>query len=162
MNGSAGSSTQARVLDGFAALRVLFGLLFLANGLAKLVPGLWNTPLGYLINADAARDIVASEVRRHPIPLYRDVMEGVILTNWSLVAPLLATFEILVGGLLLAGVATRWAALAGALFALHLHFMTVFNGRWLFEFALIWVPLLVLASGPTRSIRFGRAGGGES
>ena len=159
MNGTTGSSIPARSLDGFGALRMLFGLVFLANGLAKVVPGLWNTPLGYLINADAARDIVAAEVRRHPITAYRDLMENVILANWGVVAPLLAAFELGVGGLLLAAIATRWAALAGALFALHLHFMTVFNGRWLFEYALIWVPLLVLALGSTGRYRFRHAGG---
>jgi uncharacterized membrane protein YphA (DoxX/SURF4 family) len=128
-----------------AGLRIFFGVVFLANGAAKLIPAIVHTPLGYLIGADGALAVLRAEVAQHPLAPYRDLMSSLVIDNWSVVAPGLAMFEVIVGILLIAGLWTRWAALAGAVFGLHLQFLTLFAGRWLFEHALIWVPLLVMA-----------------
>jgi uncharacterized membrane protein YphA (DoxX/SURF4 family) len=139
-------SLTARQAGAIAALRVLFGVMFAANGVAKLMPGSWSTPIGYLIGSEGALATLRSSLASHPVAAYRELMERVVVDNWSLASLALGGFELAVGLLLISGLFARWAALAGALFALHLHFLTLFAGHWLFEFALLWLPLLVLAA----------------
>ena len=68
-----------------AVLRVFWGLVYLTNGLAKLVPGLGHVPGGFfLIDADGARRILEHEAAHHPVALYHDLVFNVLLPNWSL------------------------------------------------------------------------------
>jgi uncharacterized membrane protein YphA (DoxX/SURF4 family) len=130
---------------GYAALRVLLGLVFLLNGLSKLVPGWAQTLLGYLIDSNLALAVLRNAVESHPVGAYADLMQSIVLANWGVFAVALGVFEVGVGALLIVGLWTRWAAIAGALFAMHLQFMAVGAGHWLFQHALVWGPLLVLA-----------------
>ena len=89
-----------------ALLRVTFGLLFLANGLAKL-PGLTDlnyAPFpGFLIGYDGARNSLASDTSNHPIGLYKDFVDNVIVAHYRPFGVALTATEIGVGALLVVG-----------------------------------------------------------
>jgi len=138
-----------------AALRVFFGIVYFHNGIAKVlpaVPGLWpDTPVGFVINATggrSARSILEFEVitQAHPIEPYRLLVEQVILPNFGPFVFGLGLVEMIVGILLILGLATSGAAVVGALMALHLQFATLWNDKWIYEYSVEWVPLLCLAA----------------
>jgi uncharacterized membrane protein YphA (DoxX/SURF4 family) len=138
-----------------AALRIYFGVVFLHNGIAKLVPAvpnLWpDTPLGFVINAEgprSARSILQFEVvtQPHPVEPYRALVEQVILPNFEPFAFGIGVAEVAVGLLLILGLWTSLAALAGAAMILHLQFATLWNDKWLYEYSLEWLPLLCIAA----------------
>ncbi len=138
-----------------AALRVYFGVVYLHNGIAKLlpaVPNLWpDTPLGFVINAEgnrSARSILEFEVIRgqHPIEPYRALVENVVLPNFGPFVLAIGALETLVGILLIIGLLTPLAALIAAGMALHLQFATLWNDKWIYEYSLEWLPLLCLAA----------------
>lgn len=137
-----------------AALRVYFGVVYLHNGIAKLlpaVPNLWpDTPIGFVINAEgrrSARSIIEFEVvtQQHPVEPYRALMESVVLPNFGPFVFAIGALETLVGVLLIVGLLTPLAALIAAGMALHLQFMTLWNDKWVYEYSLEWLPLLCLA-----------------
>jgi uncharacterized membrane protein YphA (DoxX/SURF4 family) len=137
-----------------AALRIYFGIVFLHNGIAKLlpaVPNLWpDTPLGFVIAAQgnrSAHSILEFEVitQQHPIEPYRALIEGIVLPNFGAFVFLLGAAETVVGVLLIVGLLTPLAAVIAAGMALHLQFATLWNDKWLYEYSLEWVPLLCLA-----------------
>ena len=138
-----------------AVLRIYFGVLFLHNGIAKLlpaVPNLWpDTPLGFVINAigpRSARSILEFEVvtQSHPFELYRNLVEQVILPNFGPFVFVIGATETIVGLLLILGLLTPIAAGVAALMVLHLQFATLWNDKWLYEYSVEWVPLLCLAA----------------
>lgn len=138
-----------------AALRIYFGVVYLHNGIAKLlpaVPNLWpDTPLGFVINAEgsrSARSILEYEVitQHHPIEPYRALIEGVVLPNFGAFVLGIGAVETLVGILLIVGLLTPLAALIAAGMALHLQFATLWNDKWIYEYSLEWLPLLCLAA----------------
>jgi len=159
---TAGTLDPARaVLDSpwfgraMAALRIFFGLVYVHNGIAKLlpaIPNLWpNTPVGFVIAATgprSARSIVEFEVitQPHPIGPYRDLVQQLVLPNFDVFVGLLGVFETGVGILLILGLLTPLAALLAAGMALHLQFMTLWNDKWIYEYSVEWVPLLCLAA----------------
>ncbi len=128
-----------------AVLRIAFGLVFLSNGLAKLIPGISHTPFGFLIDSAGARAIIAHDARSHPAQLYHDLVYNLVLPNWSLFGPLVGLTETLAGLLLVLGIASSAGAILAALLSLHIQFAALFGGEWLFEYAVEWVPLLCLA-----------------
>ncbi|MBA2382521.1 MAG: DoxX family membrane protein [Chloroflexi bacterium] len=138
-----------------ALLRVYFGIVYLHNGLAKIlppVPGLWpDTPIGFVINAEgnrSAHSILQYEViaQNHPIAPYRALVENVILPNFGLFGFGIGALETLVGILLVLGLLTPIAALVAAGMALHLQFATLWNDKWIYEYSVEWIPLLCLAA----------------
>jgi uncharacterized membrane protein YphA (DoxX/SURF4 family) len=138
-----------------AALRIYFGVVYLHNGLAKLlppVPGLWpNTPLGFVIGATgnrSAQSILEFEVisKPHPVEPYRALVENVVLPNFGPFVFGIGLAETVVGVLLILGLLTPLAALLGAALGLHLQFMTLWNDKWIYEYSLQWLPLLCLAA----------------
>jgi len=138
-----------------AALRIYFGVLFLHNGVAKLlpaVPNLWpDTPLGFVINAEgnrSARSILEFEVitQQHPIEPYRALVENVVLPNFGPFVLGIGGVETLVGILLIVGLLTPLAALIAAGMVLHLQFATLWNDKWIYEYSVEWVPLLCLGA----------------
>ena len=138
-----------------AALRIYFGVVYLHNGIAKLlptVPNLWpDTPLGFVINAEgnrSARSILEFEVitQQHPVEPYRALVEGVVLPNFGPFVFAIGALETLVGILLIVGLLTPLAALIAAGMALHLQFATLWNDKWIYEYSLEWLPLLCLAA----------------
>ncbi len=138
-----------------AGLRIFFGIVFLHNGIAKLlpaVPNLWpNTPVGFVIQATGERSafsILQFEVvtQHHPVGPYRALIENVVLPNFGAFAFGIGLLETVVGLLLILGLATSLAALLGAAMILHLQFATLWNDKWIYEYALEWLPLLCLAA----------------
>jgi uncharacterized membrane protein YphA (DoxX/SURF4 family) len=76
---------------------------------------------------------------------YRNLIQQVVLPHWDIFGPLIGLTETAVGLMLLLGLGTALGALIAAAMALHLQFATLFNGKWLFEYSVEWVPLLCLA-----------------
>jgi uncharacterized membrane protein YphA (DoxX/SURF4 family) len=138
-----------------AALRIYFGVVFLHNGIAKLLPpvqGLWpDTPLGFVIAATGNRSafsILQFEVvtQPHPVEPYRAFVEGAVLPNFGPFVFGIGMAEVVVGVLLILGLWTSLAALGGAAMTLHLQFATLWNDKWLYEYSLEWVPLLCIVA----------------
>ncbi len=151
----AGAVTSPWFGRAMAALRVYFGIVYLHNGIAKILPplpGLWpDTPIGFVINAEgnrSAHSILQYEViaQHHPVEPYRALVENVVLPNFGLFGFGIGAIETLVGILLILGFLTPVAALVAAGMALHLQFATLWNDKWIYEYSVEWIPLLCLAA----------------
>ncbi len=134
---------------GMTIMRVGFGLVFLTNGLVKL-PGYPSNKLppfkGFLITRDDARSILESNIDGHPVGLYRQFFENVVLAHWGIFSALLTATELFVGVALIVGLVTPLAALIGAAFQLNNNFAVIHKGdQWLWEYPVEWMPLLALA-----------------
>lgn len=137
-----------------AVVRILLGLTFLLNGLAKLF-GLHRVEigpyLGNLINRADARFILDAEVNhnaRHQLPLIGRITNDLVLPHWSQFSWGLTAIEIAAGALLVAGLASRLGALLALVPAVFLFFVYFGNDRWLPEQPLELVPLVLLALVP--------------
>jgi uncharacterized membrane protein YphA (DoxX/SURF4 family) len=133
---------------GMTIVRVGFGLVFLTNGSAKLpLVGNHIPPLkGFLIDREGARNILMYDTTGHPVRLYKRLVDDVILVHWGLFGTLLTATEIAIGVCLILGLFTPLAALTAAAFTLHLNFANIHRGdKWLWEYAVEWMPLLGLA-----------------
>ena len=133
-----------------AVVRILLGLTFLLNGLAKLF-GIHRVEigpyLGNLINRADARFILDVEVNRnarHQVPLIGRITNDLVLPNWDLFSWGLTAIEIAAGALLVAGLASRLGALLALGPATFLFFVYLANDRWFFEKPLELVPLVLL------------------
>ncbi|MEP7104258.1 MAG: DoxX family membrane protein [Chloroflexota bacterium] len=125
-------------------MRVFFGLVFLSNGLAKLIPGISGLPGGYfLIDSGGARNIIQHNAKHHPFGLYHDLVFNLLVPNWGVIGPLVGLTETAAGLLLVLGLASRVGALLAAGLSFHIQFSDA-TGPWLFEYAVEWVPLLCL------------------
>ncbi|MEO5965687.1 MAG: DoxX family membrane protein [Candidatus Limnocylindrales bacterium] len=136
-----------------AALRIFFGVVFLHNGLAKVlpaIPNLWpNTPIGFVIQATGDRSafsILQQEASHNPVEPYRALVENVVLPNFGAFGFGIGLMETVVGVLLILGLATSLAALLAAGMVLHLQFATLWNDKWIYEYSVEWLPLLCLAA----------------
>ncbi len=140
---------------GLAVLRIFFGLIFFANGLAKLL-GFTGISIGpyqsFLIDREGARSILDLEVNRRgggtDVPGLKPLVNDVILANWGVFQWVITFVELGVGALLILGLATRGAALVGLGQQLFLQLVYLSSGRWTFEQPHEWVPLLILALVP--------------
>ncbi len=136
---------------GLAVLRIFFGIVLFANGVAKLLefrrievgPYVAN-----LIDKGAARSILANGFdegdQERSIPGLRPVME-LMVDHWGFVGWALTFTELLVGAMLILGAATRLAALIGLGQALFLALVFATRNRWAFEQPHEYVPLIILA-----------------
>ena len=143
-----------RLAQGMAVIRILFGLTFLLNGIAKLFE-FHQVHIGHyvanLIDKADARFILDYEVNRnarYQLPLLGRITNDLLLPNWSVVQWLLTIAELTAGVLLVLGVASRLGALIALLQAGLLFFVYFSNDRWLPEEFLLVVPLAVLAMVP--------------
>ena len=128
-----------------AILRIFFGLVFLTNGLAKLIPGIAHLPGGYfLIDSDGARSILQHNAKHHPVALYHDLVFNFLVPNWSLIGPFVGLTETVAGLMLTLGLASWAGALLAAGLSFHIQFSDA-NGPWLFEYAVEYIPLICLA-----------------
>ena len=142
---------------GLAVLRIFVGIIFLANGLAKLT-GERNIALGwyrgFLIVRNEARSILQFEVNERNgtgtmVPYLKRVVNDFILPNWDIFQWVVTYTEIGVGLLLVLGFVSRGAALAGLLFQLFLALVYASSNRWMFEQPHEYIPLVILAVVPT-------------
>ena len=147
---------------GMAVIRIFFGLILFANGLAKLDSGLGSINLGpyhaNLVTRDGAQSILKFEVNDRQIrkdapkgtqlPFLRDFVNTVVLANWGVFQWVVIAIEVIGGGALLVGLGTRAAALAGLGQQLFLALVYFSSNRWAFEQPHEYIPLLVLAFVP--------------
>ena len=169
-------ATQDEVLDpglartvarGLAVIRILMGLTYLSNGLAKLF-GLHEIHIGWyhanLINRDDARFILDAEINhnaRSQVWLVGRITNDLVLPHWNIFQWGLTVVEIAAGVLLVLGLWSRLGALLALAPAVFLFFVYFANDRWLPEQPLEVVPLIVLAVVPSGRVwgldgRFGR------
>jgi uncharacterized membrane protein YphA (DoxX/SURF4 family) len=147
---------------GMAVIRVFFGVILFANGLAKVEPSLGRIDVGpyhaNLITRDGARGILNFEVNERRIregapqgtqvPGLKWFVNTVVLANWGFFQWLVVLVEVGAGLLLILGLATRGAALVGLGQQLFLALVYVSSNRWMFEQPHEYVPLIVLAIVP--------------
>ncbi len=149
--------SHAALGRGLAALRIFVGIIFFANGFAKLTDERvveigWYS--GVLIVRDEARNILDFEVNKRNqtgtrVPYLKDVVNDIILPNWDSVQWVVTYTEVGVGLLLILGFVTRGAALIGLLFQLFLALVYASSSRWMFEQPHEYIPLVILAIVPT-------------
>ena len=145
-----GAPTLAK---GLAVLRIFMGVVLFANGVAKLFefrrievgPYVAN-----LIDKAAARSILENGLgeQTRNIPGLQPVME-LMVDHWAFVGWALTFTELVVGGLLIVGAATRLAALIGLGQALFLALVFATRNRWAFEQPHEYVPLVILSIVPS-------------
>ncbi len=147
---------------GMAVLRIFFGLIVFANGLAKLEPALGRIDVGpyhaNLITRDGARGILNFEINERQVrrgdpkgtqvPGLRSFVNDVVLRNWGFFQWVVVAVEIGAGLLLILGLASRGAALIDLGQQLFLALVYASSNRWLFEQPHEYVPLIVLAIVP--------------
>ena len=147
---------------GMAVIRIFFGIILLANGLAKIEPNLARIDLGpyhaNLITRDGARGILNFEINERRIregapqgtqvPGLKPFVNDVVLANWGIIQWVVVLVEVGAGLLLVLGLATRGAALVDLGQQLFLALVYVSSNRWMFEQPHEYVPLIVLAIVP--------------
>ncbi|GAC1602881.1 MAG: hypothetical protein NVS3B21_31180 [Acidimicrobiales bacterium] len=149
------SADPRRLGEGIAAIRILLGLTFLLNGVAKLFAFHRVTVGPYvanLINRGDAKFILNAEVNhnaQHHLPLIGRITNDLVLPNWGLFGWGLTTVEIVAGLLLVVGLWSRLGALIALGPAVFLFFVYFANDRWVPEQPLELVPLVVLAIVPS-------------
>ncbi|MDQ3768007.1 MAG: DoxX family protein [Actinomycetota bacterium] len=149
---SAGADLDARHLGkGLAALRIFVGIIFFANGLAKLF-AFRNVEIGpyssFLINREETRSILEGEAARNDISAVTQLVNDVLLPNFGWLQWVITFVELGVGALLILGLVSRGAALVGLLQQLFLAALYASSGRWMFEQPHEYVPLVILALVP--------------
>jgi len=141
---------------GLAVLRIFVGLIFFANGFAKLT-GERVVTIGWyrgvLIVRDEARNILDFEVNKRNgtgtmVPYLKHVVNDFILPNWDRFQWVVTYTEVGVGLLLILGFLTRGTALIGLLFQLFLALVYASSSRWMFEQPHEYIPLFILAIVP--------------
>jgi len=151
---------------GMAVIRIFFGIILFANGLAKLEPSLGRIDVGpyhaNLVTRESARSILNFEVNERRIregapqgtqvPGLRPFVNNVILANWAYFQWGVVLIEVGFGGLLLIGLASRGAALICLGQQLFLALVYFSSNRWVFEQPHEYVPLIVLAIVPAGRI----------
>ena len=148
--------SRAALGRGLAVLRIFVGVIFFANGLAKLtgerqVEFGWYR--GFLIVRNEARNILQFEVNERGggtlVPYLKEVVNDFILPNWDVFQWVVTYTELGVGLLLILGFISRGAALVGLLFQLFLALVYLSSNRWMFEQPHEYVPLFILAVVPS-------------
>ena len=141
-----------RLGQALASIRILFGLTYLLNGLAKLfaVHRVSAGPyVANLIDRGDAKFILNAEVNhnaQHHLPLIGRITNDFLLPNWGLFGWCLTAVEIVAGLLLVVGLWSRLGALIALGPAVFLFFVYFANDRWVPEQPLGLVPLVVLAA----------------
>lgn len=142
---------------GLAAVRIFFGVILLANGIAKLFEfrrvaagDYWIT---FLIDRSSARSILDSLANKdrpgtEQLPGLHWIANEVMLDHWSWFQWVLTATEVGVGTLLIVGLATRGAALVGFGFQFLLALYYLPTNKWTFEQPHEYVPLAILALVP--------------
>ncbi len=142
---------------GMAVIRVFFGLIIFANGLAKLDNRFVQINAGAyhanLINRDVARNILNFEVNQRDnrgtqLPYLKRFVNDVILAHWNIWQWVTTGIEVGAGALLILGLASRLSALIDLGQQLFLALVYFSSNRWLFEQPHEYLPLIVLALVP--------------
>ncbi|WP_157367958.1 DoxX family membrane protein [Alloactinosynnema sp. L-07] len=143
-----------RVLGGgFAVLRILFGAIWLSNGVAKAFFNQdnnfdWGFLSFHLINQPTAKSILegASDDTFQPLRwIYRDF----VLANWGFFQWFLTIAEIAAGLLLVFGIASRLGAAIGLALIGPIWVMLLDSNQYFWAYPVELLPLLVLAVVPS-------------
>ncbi len=144
---------------GMAVIRIFFGLIVFANGLAKLDASWGQIDIGVyhanLITRDGARGILDFEVNKRQIskdstkgtgvPGLKRAVNDVVLKHWGMFQWVVTFMELGAGALLILGLATRLGAGIDLGQQIFLALVYVSSNRWLFEQPHEYVPLVLLA-----------------
>ncbi len=154
-----GATASSRIfVMAFTAFRIFTGLVWLSNGLAKLVDkGTydWGFLSFNLITRGVARSIAEGASSQTSIAPLGDFYRHVVLPHWGIFGAFLTVAELAVGVGLLFGIATRLAAVGGLLLIGPIWVMLLHTNLYLWEYpAEDLFPLLLLAIVPA-----GRLGG---
>lgn len=147
---------------GMAVLRMFFGLILFANGLAKVEPSLGRIDIGpyhaNLVTRDGARSILNFEINQRRIregaPQGTQVsglktfVNDVVLARWDIFQWVVVVSELGAGALLMLGLATRVGALVALGQQLFLALVYFSSNRWMFEQPHEYVPLILLTIVP--------------
>ena len=145
-----------------AVIRIFFGLIIFANGLAKLNDSWAQIDIGpyhaNLITRDGARGILDFEVNRRQVsktspmgtgvPGLKRIVNDIVLKHWDVFQWVVTVAELGAGTLLIVGLASRLGAVVDLAQQLFLALVYVSSNRWLFEQPHEYVPLIVLALVP--------------
>lgn len=147
---------------GMAVIRIFFGVILFANGLAKIEPELGQIDIGpyhtNLITRSGARGILDFEINNRQVtrdapkgtevPGLRRFVNDVVLARWGFFQWVVTLTELVIGALLIVGLATRLSALIDLGQQLFLALVYLSSNRWMFEQPHEYVPLVVLALVP--------------
>jgi thiosulfate dehydrogenase (quinone) large subunit len=147
----ASAPSLARAL---AVLRIFFGLIWLTNGLAKLIDvgayelGFASFGLLWLPQAQFIADDASSTTFLAPLGAF---YQSVVLPNYGFFGAFLTVVEIAAGLALLFGVLTRAAALGTLLLIGPIWLMYLFSDatQYLWTYPVDLLPLLLLATVPS-------------
>ena len=107
------------------------------------------------------RDVLVSAARVNPIPGLHEFLVAVVVPNWVPFALAQTAAENVTAGLLILGLATRWAGVLGFLLAVNLALTVAFavnddGFRWLYYLAVLAnAQIIVSGPGPVALGRFG-------
>ena len=137
---------------GFAVLRIFFGLIWLTNGIAKLIQvGAYD--LGVvsfgLLDLGAAQYIANEASSRTNIAPLGAFYQDVVLPNWGFFGAFLTVAELAAGLALLFGALTRAAALGTLLLITPIWLMYTDTVQYLWTYPVDLVPLALLAVVPS-------------
>ncbi len=131
---------------GIAGSAHVLGIVYLTNGLAKLI-GFSHFTIGpwtqYLIDRPGAKGSLAFDVHNasYGIPLARDFALNFVLPHWDVLSWIVTAGELGVGIGLLFGIFGRLAALGGFLMASMLFIWDLGAGGWTFDY--LFDPVLL-------------------
>jgi uncharacterized membrane protein YphA (DoxX/SURF4 family) len=148
------AAPPAVVAKGLAAFRIFMGVIFGANGLAKVLgKGAYDFKVVSfgLIDRGTARGLLAGYAgpKSHAIAPLKWFYTHLVLAHWTPWSIFLTAAEVTIGVLLCFGIASRLGALIGLGLMLPLQIMVINNGGYLFEFPPDWVPLVILLIVPS-------------
>jgi hypothetical protein len=142
-----------RIAKGLAAFRIFVGLVWLSNALAKVV-NKGSYDLGVvsfsLISRDTARGLLETYTGpdSNAIGPLKSVYRDLVLANWGFFQWFLTAAELVVAVSLVVGIASRLGPLLALALIFPLWVMNFDNNRYLFEWPLDIVPLVILAAVP--------------
>ena len=154
--GGMAPTTSARVLQrGMVLLRMYVGLVFLSNGLAKLL-GFSSVTIGTvfsggLINSESAQRILQHASRATFIPPLGQLAVWIANDAYGVFGPLLTIAELALGLGMLTGVLVRWAAIGGLVLMVPVWVMLWPTHDYLWDYPADLVPLLIFAIAPVPS-----------
>jgi len=139
-------------VQAFTALRIFTGLVWLSNGIAKLIDKGsydWGFISFNLITRGAAQFIANDASTKTYIAPLGALYQHVVLPNWTIFGTMLTVAELAIGLGLIFGVATRLAAVGGLALIGPIWLMLLHTGGYLWEYpAEDLFPLVLLAIVP--------------
>ena len=141
----------------FTVLRVFTGLVWLTNGLAKVVEQRtfdWGFFNFNLVDKSLARSILVDASTRSQIRPLASFYEHVVLPHWGLFSAFLTLTELAIGVGLILGIATRLAAVGGLMLIGPIWVMFWHANLYLWQYpAEDLMPLILLALAPAGRYR---------